>query len=216
MEYNIRQILLSERNGYMKILILGGFLGSGKTTVLLDLAKYLTGTANVDKTKVVIIENEVSDTGIDSRLFENDYKVENMFSGCVCCTFTGEFEWALKQISENYDPEWIIVEATGLAYPDAIKETIVSALGITPGVLTLVDSQRWFKYLRALNDFVMSQLSEANVVFINKSDLVGEEDAKKIEESLRGINSSAKVFKTIANTGFADEFWNDVISEMEI
>ena len=200
----------------MKILILGGFLGSGKTTVLLDLAKYLTGTANVDKTKVIIIENEVSQTGIDSKLFENDYKVENMFSGCVCCTFTGEFEWALSRISDEYSPEWIIVEATGLAYPDSIKETIVDTLKITPGVLTLADSQRWFKYLRALNDFVMSQLSEADVVFINKSDLVSEEEADKIEESLRGINSSATVFRTTANTGFTDEFWSSVIAEMEI
>jgi len=200
----------------MKILILGGFLGSGKTTVLLDLAKYLTGTVHVDKTKVVIIENEVSESGIDSRLFENDYKVENMFSGCVCCTFTGEFEWALTKISRDYEPEWLIIEATGLAYPDAIKETIVSTLNITPGVLTLVDAKRWFRFLVALKDFVMSQLVEANVIFINKSDLVSYDDAVKIEESVLGINPDMKVLKTTATTGFTDEFWSDVISGMGV
>ena len=200
----------------MKILVLGGFLGSGKTTVLLDLAKYLTGSAHVDKARVVIIENEVSETGIDSRLFENNYQVENMFSGCVCCTFTGEFEWALKQISKDYDPEWLIIEATGLAYPDSIKHTITDTLGIRPGVLTLADAKRWHHYLLALRQFVESQLAEADVIFINKSDLVTDEEAAKVEESVLGMSSSVKLFRTAANNGFSDDFWSDVIAEMGI
>ena len=103
----------------MKVLILGGFLGSGKTSLLLQLAYYITGNAlNDKKYQVVILENEVGEEGIDDKLLRgNGYQVENLFSGCACCTLSGELLSTVSKIEKELQPDWLILETTGLAYP---------------------------------------------------------------------------------------------------
>jgi G3E family GTPase len=199
------------------IIILGGFLGSGKTTILLDLAKYLTGVqGQVQKTKVVIIENEISEAGMDSRLFEKDYRVKNLFSGCACCTYSGEFETALKTVIREFDPEWVIVEATGLAYPDAIKTLVLKSTGIEPHMLTVVDAKRWFRLRAAMPQFVEGQLQEAEIVLVNKVDMVGETETEKVVDSITALQSSAQLYKTTANKGLSEAFWGEILQEWRL
>lgn len=116
----------------MKVLILGGFLGSGKTTLLLQLARYMVGELQgKSQYKVVILENEVGKEGIDDKLLKgNGFDVENMFNGCGCCTLAGELVGAADRIQTLYQPEWLIVETTGLAYPGLIQDNLKNGMGI--------------------------------------------------------------------------------------
>lgn len=108
----------------MKVLILGGFLGSGKTSLLLQLAYYMTGHLSGDKKyQVVILENEIGEEGIDDKLLRgNGYQVENLFSGCACCTLSGELLSSVSNIEKQLQPQWLILETTGLAYPHLIQK----------------------------------------------------------------------------------------------
>jgi G3E family GTPase len=194
------------------IIILGGFLGSGKTTILLELAKYLTGDyGQVQITKVVIIENEISEAGMDSRLFEKDYRVKNLFSGCACCTYSGEFETTLQSVIREFEPEWVIVEATGLAYPDAIKASVLKSTGIKPYMLTVADTKRWFRLRAAMPQFVEGQLREAEIILVNKADLAGEVEAAKVVDSITAMQPAAKLSKTTASAGLGEAFWDEIL-----
>ncbi len=131
----------------MKILTLGGFLGSGKTSILLQLAHYIVDNSLKSKKNIVaIIENEIGQVGIDDKVLkEKGYNVKDIFSGCVCCSLSGELIAGIQKIHKETDPEWIIIEATGVAMPSNISEVIHKNLNIKPRLITLVDASRWKK-----------------------------------------------------------------------
>ena len=111
----------------MKTIILGGFLGSGKTTVLLQLAKYIT--AKPDFPQVVILENEIGAVGVDNEILEGAaLAVESVFSGCICCTGAVDLIDAVQTIESQYEPDWLIVEATGMAQPSSIQTNLKNIL----------------------------------------------------------------------------------------
>ncbi|MBF7097419.1 GTP-binding protein [Alkalibacter mobilis] len=135
----------------MKILILGGFLGSGKTSILMQLAKYIVGDDLHHLSKVVIVENEIGEISVDDKMISSGgYEVANIFSGCVCCTMSGELILGLHKIINDLDPEIIIMEATGVAYPHNIRETIENSMNDMECTVTCVtDAKRWLRLLRA-------------------------------------------------------------------
>jgi G3E family GTPase len=154
----------------LNIIVFGGFLGSGKTTVLMQLARYLTRCPSEKETPVVIIENEISENGVDNQLLSREnFTVANLFSGCICCTSNAQLCGTITSLQEKYSPDWILVEATGLAYPDSIVSTIKNGLNFCAEVLAIVDVKRWQKVLLALNDFITAQLSCASVVLLTKT-----------------------------------------------
>ena len=106
----------------MKILVLGGFLGSGKTTFLLKLARYLTDhSAHEGPTKLAIIENEIGAVGIDSNILGNaGLQTRDLFAGCACCSLREELVTTVREIREQLDPETILIESTGVGIPENI------------------------------------------------------------------------------------------------
>ena len=88
----------------MKFLIVGGFLGSGKTSFILNLAKYMVNVRGIQK--VAILENEIGEVGVDDKVLRGSgYQVKGMFSGCVCCTMAGELPINVRMIQHDYDPQ---------------------------------------------------------------------------------------------------------------
>ena len=133
----------------MKILLVGGFLGSGKTSFILKLAHHMIedlGIANI-----VILENEIGEISVDDKVLKGSgYQVKGLFAGCVCCTLAGELPSAVRQIEREINPDWIIMEATGVAFPYNIKENVENALGISCKIVCLTDAQRWKRLFRAI------------------------------------------------------------------
>jgi G3E family GTPase len=196
----------------MDVLILGGFLGSGKTTALMGLARYLVGAAVTDsETRVMILENEVGEVGIDDKyLRAGGFSVSNLFSGCGCCTVSGELISAARVIRDEYDPAWLVVETTGVAYPRNMQENLWHALGVRARVAVLTDAARWERLLLPMNGLLRGQIEGSDAVLVNKTDLVTEGQLEKMERDILAFEPDAKIRRISAIGGVADEVWREV------
>ena len=157
----------------MKVIIIGGFLGSGKTTVLMELVPYLAKQATGFEHPVAVLENEIALSDVDSKMLQSrGMEVRTLTAGCICCTASGALEDSVRTIREQFAPAYLVVEATGMAYPDAIAQAVRDAGEDDVRILVLADAKRWKKLKLAMPKFVESQLCHASVVFLNKIDLV--------------------------------------------
>lgn len=201
----------------MKILILGGFLGSGKTTALLQLARHMVGTSVSDKeNKVIILENEVGEVGIDDAyLRSGGLTVNNLFSGCACCTISGELVSAAVRIQKEYDPEWLIVETTGIAYPRNMQDNLKSVLGLDARIVILVDASRWNRLLIPMNHLLRGQIEGSDAVLINKTDLTDSAGLEKIEQDILGFEPGTAILRISALGDVPAEVWQTVTGEGE-
>ena len=196
----------------MKILLVGGFLGSGKTSFILKLAHHLIedrGIANI-----VILENEIGEISVDDKVLKGSgYQVKGLFAGCVCCTLAGELPSTVRQIERDIHPDWIIMEATGVAFPYSIKENVEGALGLKCKIICLTDAQRWKRLFAAMDHLFRYQLQEADVVLVNKADLVDQETIDKVTADVRSLNATAVVVPTCANESIPTELIDRIMSE---
>lgn len=171
----------------MKFLIVGGFLGSGKTSFILQFARHMLEERGIQK--VVILENEIGEIGIDDKILRGSgYQVRGMFSGCVCCTMSGELPINVRRIQKDLDPEWIIMEATGVAFPNSIRQNLQESLGIPAQIVCIADAQRWERLVKPLAHLLPLQLEGADLVLLSKSDLVSLEELEAARESICSCN----------------------------
>lgn len=200
----------------MKILVLGGFLGSGKTSLLVKLARYVIGEdENVDGAKVVILENEIGEVGVDDAILTSSgLTVQNLFAGCICCSLAGELIPTLYKLRDEYEPELVIVEATGVACPKQIRDTLLQVIKDSDvRICTIVDAKRWDRIKRAMANLVENQLLDANTVLVNKIDLVEPEKPAQVFEELRAINPEPEFFAVSAMTDTDPAIWQSVLGE---
>lgn len=192
----------------MRILILAGFLGSGKTTVLMELADYLTGAGE----RVVVLENEVSTTPIDNQILaQRGLPVRTISGGCICCASSGLLCEDVRWIRREWGPDWLIIEATGLAYPDAIRESLRQELGMDARVLTLVDAVRWKRVLAAMRQFAVSQLRGAAAVLVTKVDAAEAAAVREVLQSVRSLTEEIPVLPVCAIEPISPEVWQSVL-----
>ena len=176
----------------MKFLIVGGFLGSGKTSFIIHLAKYLVQVRGIKN--VAILENEIGQVGIDDKILQGSgYEVKGLFSGCVCCTMAGELLVNVRMLQRDLDPDWIIMEATGVAMPHSIKESLKNKLDIDAQVVCLVDAKRWQKLVKAMAPVMTMQLMGADMVLVNKVDLVDQETVEMAKGSIHVMNEQSAI-----------------------
>ncbi|WP_141520431.1 CobW family GTP-binding protein [Bacillus pseudomycoides] len=182
------------------VTILTGFLGSGKTTLLNRILSEEHGK------KLAVIVNEIGQIGIDNQLIMNvEEEIMEMTNGCLCCTVREDLLVALKQLLDvkaegKMDFDGLVIETTGLANPGPIIQTffldpvIQSAYKIN-GVVTVVDSYHIHKHFEKGLE-AKEQIAFADIVLVNKLDLVGEEEEKELLTELQGINPTAKLIPT--------------------
>ena len=194
----------------MKFLIVGGFLGSGKTSFIIKLAQYMMEKQGIQK--IVVLENEIGEIGVDDKILRGSgYQVRGMFSGCVCCTMSGELPINVRMIQKDLDPEWIIMEATGVAFPDSIKQNLLKTLDIHAQIVCVADAQRWEKLVKPLGHLLPLQLKEADFVLLNKVDLVDERELEAASESIRSINDQTSFACISTATGIPDEVFQRIL-----
>ncbi len=194
----------------MKVLLLGGFLGSGKTSILLRLAQYLVSTTE-GGTKVMIIENEIGEVGVDDKILRSQgLQVRELFAGCACCSGGSDLIDDISYIRKTYDPEWLVIESTGVAYPLQIKQNVEMYFGFKVGVLCLADAQRWKRLRRAMSALIDSQLECADWILLNKADLADGEQLAAIEADIRTVNADARIWRTVANQPMDDTIWKEI------
>lgn len=175
------------------VIILSGFLGSGKTSVLMQVIAHLRAKHG-EGYRIAIIENEVGSSSVDSSIIEDaGYSVTEMLSGCVCCTLLGQLVPALNKLVEEVDPQLVILEATGMATPESMYRTIVDYGGYPARIVTIVDASRWSRILRALSILLEAQVESADVICVNKVDLADGDTLAEVERTVREMNATSSL-----------------------
>ena len=194
----------------MKILLVGGFLGSGKTSFILKLAHHMIEDLGISK--IVILENEIGEISVDDKVLgAAGYEVRGLFSGCVCCTLAGELPPTIRQIEAEQDPEWLIMEATGVAFPSTIRNNLKEVLDYDCHICCLVDAQRWNRLYKAMAHLFTFQLQDAELILVNKADLVEDSVLKDVMEKVQEINPEATVTASCANESIPEGLLDPIL-----
>ena len=176
-----------------KVIILSGFLGSGKTTVLVRMIERLREREGAGF-RIAIVDNEIGSASVDSSIIqEAGYSVTEMLSGCVCCTLIGQLVPAVQKLTEELDPDLIVLEATGMATPSSMRDNIERYGDCPVRVLTIVDASRWQRIVRALSILLTEQLECADVICVNKCDLADDAQIGEVDAAVREMNASAPI-----------------------
>ncbi len=173
------------------ITLVTGPLGSGKTTLL----RHILAT---HRAKIAIVMNEFGEIAIDTKVIQGkNVRIAELGGGCVCCSLLGEFETAVTEIINKTVPEMIVVETTGLAEPEALVFNIQEALPQCrlDGVVSVIDADMLIRFPE-LGHTTRLQIEGADILLLNKIDLVDAKQIESLETKLREINRSAAVVRT--------------------
>ena len=182
----------------LKIDIVSGFLGAGKTTFIERLLK-----TKLKDEKVVLIENEYGEVSVDTDILK-DTKIEirELSQGCICCSLVGDFSKSLKTIIDTYNPDRILIEPSGVGkLSDIIKA--VAATGLQENVnslVCLVDAKKAKMYERNFGEFFVDQIESAHTVILSRTDIAKEEVIATAVEIVRKHNDKAVVVTTPINS----------------
>jgi G3E family GTPase len=178
------------------VTVLTGFLGSGKTTLLNRILSEKHGK------RIAVIENEFGEVGVDSELVigaeEELFETNN---GCICCTVRGDLIRILGQLMKRRDRfDYILIETTGMADPGPVAQTFFLDDELKnqfqlDAIVTMVDAKHFEQHIEELNE-PAEQVAFADLVLLNKTDLVDEDSLERIERRIRGINGTAKILRT--------------------
>src|SRR5215813_4389125 len=182
---------LDRMNARTPITLLTGPLGSGKTTLLRHILATQLG-------KIAIVMNEFGEIAIDTKVIEGkNVRIAELGGGCVCCSLLGEFEAAVTEIIKKVAPEIIVVETTGLAEPEALVFNIQEALPQCrlDGVVSVIDADMLVRFPE-IGHTTRLQIEGADMLLLNKIDLVDATQVEPLETKLRNINPSAAIIRT--------------------
>ena len=180
----------------VKIDIISGFLGAGKTTLIKKLLKEA-----FEGEQVVLIENEFGEIGIDGGFLKDaGIGIREMNSGCICCSLVGDFGASLKEVVEKYHPDRILIEPSGVG---KLSDVIKAVQGVEEDVdiqlnsyTTVVDAKKCKMYMRNFGEFFDNQVQYAGAIIMSRTDIVDEKKAMESMELLRSINEKAAIITT--------------------
>lgn len=179
-----------------KVDIISGFLGAGKTTFIKELI------AKVFKDeKIVLIENEFGEIGIDSRFMQNSgVEVTEMNSGCICCTLVGDFTEALKQVVEEFEPDRVIIEPSGVGKLSDVASAVAEMQGAAHveinSRITVVDGKKAKMHIKNFGEFFNNQIEHATTIVVSRTQVMKEEKLRECAALLREHNHEATIITT--------------------
>ena len=189
----------------MKITQIAGFLGCGKTTLLLKLSQLLQGD---DKRKVALVVNEIGEIPVDGKVMEESgMQVKDIGGGCICCEVASSFAKTLGQLYRSFGPEHVLVEPTGVAVPHQVK--LAARMGgrdakisLGPAVV-LFDATRPAELLDMdmLGQLVTTQVKDADIIAVSKIDAV---DDRAVQDSIQRIREYNAGAETVKLSSFKD------------
>ena len=203
----------------MRILVVSGFLGAGKTTFIKELARRTREDFSV-------MENEYGQVGIDGQLLaekempesgEEDAGKLNIWElteGCICCSMKSDFASSILTIANTIDPEYLIVEPTGVGMLSNVMSNIrliqyerISLLS----PITILDGNSFERYCRAFPDIYRDQIASAGCVLVSKMEGADRQTLEQLEQSIRQINPDAEIFTTHYSAN-PDSWWESLLS----
>lgn len=194
-----------------KIDIVSGFLGAGKTTLIKKLLK----EALAD-TKVVLIENEFGEIGIDGGfLKEAGIEIKEMNSGCICCSLVGDFGASLKEVLDTYEPERILIEPSGVGKLSDVMKAVQDVVSETEvrlnSAVAVVDAAKCKMYMKNFGEFFINQIEHAGTVILSRTGKISQEKLAACVEMIREHNPKA----TIVTTPWEELDGKDILETIE-
>ncbi len=211
-----------------KIDVVSGFLGAGKTTLIKKLLKEA-----LDGSKVVLIENEFGEIGIDGGfLQESGIEIKEMNSGCICCSLVGDFGKSLKEVLTTYAPERVLIEPSGVGkLSDVLKavEDVAEDLDVVVNsAVAVVDASKCKMYIKNFGEFFVNQIAYAGTILLTRADKVSQEKMNACVEMIREHNKVAtiittpldqldgeEVLKTIEGADKLEDLLDEMLKEVE-
>ena len=193
----------------MKILLVSGFLGAGKTTFIKEMAKNIN-------LEFVVLENEYADIGIDGDfLDEKNLNVWEMSEGCICCSMKGDFKSSIKKIYFEINPEYLVIEPTGVGMLSSIIENIREINNndieiLSP--LTLIDITSFNEYLETFNNFFIDNLKNTGKVILTKLENYNPFDIENIKNEISKINNNLVIITDDYRT-FPKEWFGEILNK---
>ena len=176
----------------MQLLIISGFLGSGKTSILMPFVKHLTAQGK----RVAIIENEIGEKGVDDLyLKENGLHVKEIYHGCICCNLRADLIGSLLKLEREYKPEVIVMEPTGIADPYLILSSISGYPGKLESrtMVSIVDAERFEEIAGLKIPLAIDGIKSADLIALNKIDLISPENFETLKNKIISINPNSEV-----------------------
>ena len=203
----------------MKITQIAGFLGCGKTTLLLKLSREL---ADEGERKIALVVNEIGEIPVDGKVIEESgMQVKDIGGGCICCEVASTFAKTIYRLYKDFKPDHVLVEPTGVAVPHQVK--LAARMGgrdakisIGPAIV-LFDATRPAELLDMdmLGQLVTTQIKDADVIAISKVDAVDDAAISESAEKVRDYNTKADIFNLSSFTGIGLDQLADIILTWE-
>ena len=180
----------------VKVNIISGFLGAGKTTLI----KKLLGGAMKDE-QVILLENEYGEVGIDGGFMKDSgITVTEMNSGCICCTLVGDFTKAIDELIEKYHPDRLIIEPSGVGKLSDIRHVVAQAEKkhelVLSGCVTVVDAGKCKMYMKNFGEFFCDQVRSAETIILSRTQMTGQDKIDADIAMLREQNPAARIITT--------------------
>ena len=181
----------------VKVNVISGFLGAGKTTLI---KKLLTGSLRNEK--VVLLENEYGEIGIDGGFMKDaGITVTELNAGCICCTLAGDFQAAVDQLIDTYHPDRILVEPTGVGKLSEILSAVEKAKERYPdievgGSATVVDAGKCRMYMKNFGEFFLDQVKSASTVIFSRTQLLPADRVEKSRQLIAEAHPDARIITT--------------------
>jgi G3E family GTPase len=176
--------------------VINGFLGSGKTTFIMNLLREFGG-----KKRIAVLVNELGEVGIDGSLIRSQTaEVIELTNGCICCSLTPEIKKQLFQIKKNYNPDLLLIEPTGAASASGVLR-LLGAPGMEEcvegyGMLLIIDAARFLDLYNQNRYFMEGQIKPASLVVINKCDKISHDNVLLIKGTILTYNPEADIVMT--------------------
>ncbi len=196
----------SESRG--KILAIYGFLGSGKTTVMMELARSIVNRGH----KAALVVNEAGDVPIDGKLLEvSGLPVKEIFAGCICCSVVGDFVETLRALAGDPLLDYILIEPSGMADAPQLFASIEKHTQFRVSKVLILDAPRLSLLLKAAGRLIHSQLETAGIILMNKLDALSAEQAAEARRLLPERAADAAFFETSALNGLPSDLINEIL-----
>ncbi len=187
----------------IKLDIISGFLGSGKTTLIKKILDFYKNE------KVVVIENEFGEIGIDANIIQKDgLDIIELQNGCICCSMKLNFKDTILKVAKEFNPDRIIIEPTGIAMLSEIllminNDEIKSNFSIN-SLVTVVDAINYFDYIDNFGEFFEDQILNAKTLLLSKNQFLEDENRDNLVKSLKSLNQ---------NVDIINKNWDDLLVE---